>query len=184
MFSGKTEELIRRVKRAIIARQNVQIFKPSLDDRYGIDRVKSHNGAEIKAVAVENSSEILILLEDGTTVVAIDEAQFLDKDIVDVVRELSERNVRVIIAGLDTDFRHEPFGFMPNLLCVAEEVLKLHAICVICAEAATRTQRIVNGQPAFYEDPIVVVGAQESYEARCPDHHVVPRREDMKVSSP
>lgn len=174
MFCGKTEELIRRVRRAIIAKQKVKVFKPSIDDRYGIQNVTSHNGQQFDAIPVQSSHELLKLANGGTTVVAIDEAQFFDDGIVDVVQELADKHgIRVIIAGLDLDFRGEPFGPMPSLLSVAEEVTKLHAICVVCGENASRTQRLVNGQPAKYHDPIVMIGAQESYEARCRKHHVV-----------
>lgn len=175
MFCGKTEELIRRVRRAIIAKQKIKVFKPSLDDRYGIERITSHTGQSVAAVPVADSSEILRYANGSATVVAIDEAQFFDAGIVDVVLELVDRyNIRVIMAGLDLDFRGEPFGAMPQLLCIAEEVVKLHAICVVCGENASRTQRLVNGQPASYHDPTILVGAQEAYEARCRLHHDVP----------
>ncbi len=174
MFCGKTEELIRRVRRAIIAKQKIKVFKPSIDDRYGIQSVTSHNGQTVEAIPVKSSYEILELLNGETTVVAIDEAQFFDDGIVDVVQELADKhNIRVIVAGLDLDFRAEPFGSMPSLLSMAEDVTKLHAICVECGESASRTQRLVNGKPARYNDPIILVGAQESYEARCREHHIV-----------
>jgi thymidine kinase len=175
MFCGKTEELIRRVRRAVIAKQSVQVFKPLLDNRYGIESVSSHTGQNIAAVALTSPREIHGKLNPDTTVVAIDEAQFFDTSIVDVVDELAERGIRVILAGLDMDFRGEPFGQMPELLCRAEEVTKLHAICVVCGEPASRTQRLVNGSPARYDDPIILVGAQENYEARCRIHHQIPR---------
>ncbi len=174
MFCGKTEELIRRVRRAIIAKQKVKVFKPKIDDRYGIQRITSHTGQSVDAIPVEAAQDILKLANDDATVVAIDEAQFFDDGIVPVVQRLvDEHNIRVIIAGLDTDFRGEPFGAMPHLLSIAEEVQKLHAICVICGEPATRTQRLVDGRPAAYDDAIILVGAQESYEARCRKHHQV-----------
>ena len=174
MFCGKTEELIRRVRRAIIARQKVKVFKPKIDDRYGIQSITSHTGQSVDAVAVESAAEILNLANGETTVVAIDEAQFFAEGIIDVVQRLVEElNLRVIVAGLDTDFRGEPFGAMPQLLSIAEEVVKLHAICVVCGESASRTQRLVDGAPAAYDDPIIMVGAQESYEARCRRHHEV-----------
>jgi len=174
MFSGKTEELIRRVRRAIIARQKVQVFKPIIDARYSVERVTSHNGQGFQAIPVQDVAEIESLLEPDTTVVAIDEAQFFDDALVLLVEKLAARGIRVILAGLDTDFRGEPFGPMPSLLCRADEVMKLHAICMVCGEEATRTQRLVNGQPARYDDPIIMVGAAEAYEARCREHHVVP----------
>lgn len=175
MFCGKTEELIRRVRRAVIAKQKVQVFKPSLDDRYGIERVTSHNGQNIEAEPLNNSSELMRKLAPDTTVVAIDEVQFFDDGVVSVAETLADRGIRVIVAGLDLDFRGEPFGPMPTLLCRAEDVTKLHAICVVCGEQASRTQRLVNGQPANFNDPIILVGAQEAYEPRCRDHHSVPR---------
>ena len=174
MFCGKTEELIRRVRRAIIARQTIKVFKPQIDDRYGIQNITSHTGQSVEAIPVASSSEILELADGGTTVVAIDEAQFFDLGLVEVVQRLvDEHSLRVILAGLDTDFRGEPFGPMPQLLSIAEEVIKLHAICVVCGQDASRTQRLVDGKPAAYDDPTILVGAQESYEARCRQHHVV-----------
>lgn len=174
MFSGKTEELIRRVRRATIAQQRVQVFKPQIDTRYVIERVTSHNGQDFGAVPVPDSHAIWTLVEPDTTVVAIDEAQFFDEGIVKLTAALARRNIRVILAGLDMDFRGEPFGPMPALLSVADEVQKLHAICMVCGEDASRTQRLVNGEPARYGDPIIMVGAAESYEARCREHHMVP----------
>jgi thymidine kinase len=175
MFSGKSEELIRRTRRAIIARQTIQVFKPIIDDRYGIERVVSHDGQDIEAQAVASPTDLKQAIRTGTTVVAIDEAQFFDSSLVAIVEELAARGLRVIIAGLDTDFRGEPFGSMPTLMCIAEEVLKLNAICVVCGEQACRTQRLVNGKPAHYNDPVIMVGAHESYEPRCRNHHVVLR---------
>ncbi len=175
MFSGKSEELIRRVRRAQIARQRVQVFKPALDDRYGRRQVASHDGSRVDATPVARSEEILTSLDPEATVVAIDEAQFLDDRLPDVVRTLADRGVRVIVAGLDMDFRGEPFGPMPQLLAIAEAVDKLTAICMVCGAPATRTQRLINGQPARYTDPVILLGAQEVYEARCRRHHVVVR---------
>jgi len=175
MFSGKTEELIRRLRRATIARQKVQVFKPAIDNRYTVEKVKSHAGMDIDATPIQKAAEILERLETDTTVVGIDEAQFLDEEIVLIVRSLADRGIRVIIAGLDQDFRGEPFGSMPLLLAFAEHIEKLQAICMVCGEPATRTQRLVNGRPARYDDPVVIVGAAEMYEARCRKHHEVPR---------
>lgn len=181
MFSGKTEELIRRVRRAIIAKQNIQVFKPQVDDRYGINEVTSHNGQNVQAVPMPEARLILDNINDDTTVVAIDEVQFFDDGIIEVVERLANNGMRVILAGLDTDFRGEAFGQMPELMARAEEVTKLRAICVVCGHQATRTQRLVNGNPAYYDDPIILVGAQESYEPRCREHHAVPRREKIEV---
>jgi thymidine kinase len=176
MFCGKTEELIRRVRRAIIAKQKVQVFKPDIDDRYyGIQRVTSHNGQNVEAIPVKLPEDIAQHLLPDTTVVAIDEAQFFVSSVVEVVNDMAQRGIRVIVTGLDLDFRGEPFGSMPELMCRAEEVTKLQAICVVCGEPATRTQRLVNGKPARFDDPIIMVGAQEAYEARCREHHEVPR---------
>jgi thymidine kinase len=175
MFSGKTDELIRRLRRARIARQNVQVFKPKVDTRYAAEKVTSHAGTEFEATAVGLSVEISPLLLEATTVVAIDEAQFFDPGITQVAQSLADRGLRVVVAGLDTDFRGEPFGSMPVLMAIAEQVDKLQAICMVCGQAATRTQRLIDGRPARYEDPVVAVGASELYEARCRRHHEVPR---------
>jgi thymidine kinase len=174
MFSGKTDELIRRLIRARIARQKVQVFKPAIDVRYAVEKVTSHNGSHFDATPIAAASEILQHLQPDTTVIGIDEAQFFDAEIVTVVEMLAERGLRVIIAGLDMDFRGEPFGPMPLLMAKAERVDKLQAICMVCGEPASRTQRLVNGQPAHYDDPVVIVGASELYEARCRLHHQVP----------
>jgi thymidine kinase len=173
MFSGKTEELIRRTRRAVIARQKVQVFKPSLDIRYAEQKVVSHNGADYGAIPVDSAEAILNTLDPDTTVVAIDEIQFFDDAIVAVCEQLADSGKRVICAGLDLDFRGQPFGPMPYLLARAEDVNKLSAICVICAEPATRTQRLIDGRPAAYDDPVVLIGAAEVYEARCRDCHAV-----------
>ncbi len=175
MFSGKTDELIRRLVRARIARQKVQVFKPTIDVRYAQGKVTSHAGADFDAMPVETATQLLDKLDKDTTVVGIDEAQFMDSQVVDVVQDLAERGVRVLVAGLDMDFRGEPFGPMPLLMSKAERVDKLHAICMVCGDEASRTQRLVNGRPAKYDVPVVIVGAAEMYEARCRLHHEVPR---------
>lgn len=175
MFSGKTDELIRRLRRARIARQAVQVFKPSLDVRYGIGKLTSHAGSEFEATPVPTARSMIDRLVSDTTVVAVDEAQFFDDDVIQVTQELARRGLRVIVAGLDTDFRGEPFGPMPQLMAEAEQVDKLQAICMVCGQSASRTQRLIDGRPARYDDPIVVVGASELYEARCRAHHEVLR---------
>jgi len=175
MFCGKTEELIRRLRRARIAKQNVQVFKPAIDNRFDHKKVTSHSGLDVDAQPVESSEDILAQLDSSTTVVGVDEVQFFDDGIIDVVETLAKQGIRVIVTGLDMDFRGEPFGCMPDLMARAEKVEKLQAICMVCGESASRTQRLVNGEPAHYEEPIVVVGAQEMYEARCRLHHQVPR---------
>jgi thymidine kinase len=174
MFSGKTEELIRRVRRAQIARQKVQVFKPVIDDRYGVQKITSHNGLYVEALPVVNAEAILDLVEPDTTVVAVDEVQFFDWQIARVCSELAERGLRVIVAGLDMDFRGEPFGPMPVLMAEAEMVDKLQAICISCGSPASRTQRLIDGRPASYGDPVILVGASEVYEARCRHCHQVP----------
>jgi thymidine kinase len=175
MFSGKTDELIRRLVRATIAKQKVQVFKPAIDIRYAVEKVTSHAGSDYDAIPVERAVEIRDRIDPDTTVVGIDEAQFFDPEIVQIADELAARGVRVLVAGLDTDFRGEPFGPMPLLMSRAEHVDKLHAICMVCGDDASRTQRLVNGKPARYDDPVVIVGASELYEARCRLHHEVPR---------
>ena len=177
MFCGKTDELIRRLRRATIAKQKVQVFKPVIDFRYGVEKVTSHAGSDYDATPVKNASQIVEQLKPETTVVGIDEAQFFDANIEKVVEILAERGIRVIVAGLDLDFKGEPFGCMPNIMARAEQVLKLQAICMTCGEPASRSQRLVNGNPARYDDPIIIVGASEIYEARCRLHHEVPGKQ-------
>ncbi|KAF0106798.1 MAG: thymidine kinase [Anaerolineaceae bacterium] len=178
MFSGKTDELIRRLRRATIARQKVQVFKPAIDVRYAVEKVTSHAGTEFDAIPVEKAADIRTRLDPDATVIAIDEAQFFDAEIIPLVDELAGRGLRVIVGGLDTDFRGEPFGPMPALMAKAEEVEKLRAICMVCGEPASRTQRLLNGKPARCDEPVVIVGAAEMYEARCRKHHEVPRQGD------
>jgi thymidine kinase len=176
MFSGKTEELIRRVRRAKIAKQNVQVFKPAMDTRYTTEAVTSHNGLGVEAVPVQSAAEIEQLIRPETSVAAIDEVQFFGWEITELCQKLADRGMRVIAAGLDMDFRGEPFGPMPVLMAQAERVDKLQAICVVCGNPASRTQRLINGQPAAYDDPVILVGGSESYEARCRKCHQVPHK--------
>ena len=183
MFSGKTEELLRRVRRATIARKRVQVFKSHLDDRYaGLWAVSSHDRRTFDATPVDSSSQILLRLDPMAQVVAIDEVQFLDTGIVNVVSGLADRGRRVIMAGIDTDFRGEPFGPMPQLMAMSEVVDKLHAICVLCGSPASRTQRLLAGKPAPYDSPTIMVGAADAYEARCRACHQVPRRDEAQPS--
>jgi thymidine kinase len=165
MFSGKTEELIRRVRRAQIARQKVQIFKPAIDTRYDEKEVVSHSAQSILSEPVENAIDILLKLKDSTRIVAIDEVQFFDKDVVTVAAKLARRGYRVICAGLDLDYRGVPFGPMPMLLAIADNVTKIQAICTVCGAPATRSQRITkqSGQ--------VMLGEADHYEARCRGHY-------------
>jgi thymidine kinase len=177
MFSGKSEELLRRIRRALIARKRVQVFKSHLDDRYGgVFRISSHDGSELEAHPVNHSVQIAELVRPDSQVVAIDEAQFLDDGVVDVVNDIADRGVRVIVAGTDMDFRGEPFGPIPKLLAIAERIDKLHAICVVCGDLATRNQRLIDGRAAPAEGPTIQVGGSESYEARCRKCHEVPLR--------
>jgi thymidine kinase len=183
MFAGKSEELIRRVRRAIIARRRVQVFKSHLDSRYtGLYSVSSHDGTELDASPVDSAAEIFRLVRPEAQLVAIDEAQFLDPDIVPVATTLAARGVRVILAGTDTDFRGEPFGAMGDLMAIAELVDKLQAICVVCGDPACRNQRLINGKPARYDSPTIMVGGRESYEARCRHCHQVPRRDEDQTA--
>ena len=165
MFSGKTEELIRRMTRAQIARQKLQVFKPALDDRYGKEFVASHDANKIESIPVAQANEILEKLEDSTRIVGIDEAQFFDHGVVEVVERLANRGIRVVIAGLDMDYKARPFGPMPHLLAIAEQVTKLSAICMVCGAPASRSQRISSSEDTL------LVGAHDSYEARCRAHH-------------
>ncbi len=176
MFAGKTEELIRRVKRLEYAKQNILVFKPVIDNRYGLNEVVSHNHNRTKSINIYKAHEIIQYVNEATNVVAIDEIQFLDEEAVDICEYLADKGIRVIVSGLDRNFRGEPFSFMPKLLALAEYVTKLSAICVKCHTPATRTQRIINGKPANYDDPIILVGAQDSYEARCRECHEVPKK--------
>ncbi|WP_117236827.1 thymidine kinase [Thermus sediminis] len=173
MFSGKSEELIRRVRRALIAGQRILVFKPKQDHRYHESHVVSHDGRQVAAIPVGSAAEMEAYLEPLPQVVAVDEVQFLDRGLLPLVERLAGRGVRVILAGLDLDFRGEPFGIMPELLARAEFVEKLSAICPRCGAPATRTQRLVNGKPARYSDPVILVGAKEHYEPRCRACHQV-----------
>ncbi len=176
MFAGKSEELIRRVKTLSYAHQKIIAFKPAIDNRYDKTAIASHDGEKYQAYAVKTVQDIEKSVTPDTQVVAIDEVQFFGPEIVSLCEEFADRGMRVIVAGLDTDFRGEPFGPMPELLARAEFVTKLSAACTVCGCAATRTQRLVNGKPANYDDPIILVGAKESYEARCRKHHIVPNK--------
>lgn len=182
MFSGKSEELIRRVRRAMIAKKEVQVFKSHLDARYaGLYKVSSHDGRTTEAIPIDTPEQIMRHLSAGAQVIAIDEAQFLDPSIVEVATDLARKGKRVILAGIDTDFRGEPFGPMAQLLSVAEVVDKLHAICMVCGNPASRTQRLIDGKPARYDSPTIMIGSAEAYEARCRRCHAVPRWDEDQV---
>ena len=176
MFAGKSEELIRRIKRMEYAKKKIIVFKPLIDNRYSEDEVVSHNKRRTKCYNLKHSSEVEKYITSDLYAVAFDEVQFMDEGILKVIDDLANRGIRVICAGLDNDFRGEPFSIMPQLLCMAEYVTKLTAICTVCGANATRTQRVVNGEPAYYEDPIIIIGASEAYEPRCRHCHKVPHR--------
>ena len=180
MFSGKSEELIRRLRRGIYAKQKVIVFKPAIDDRYHKEKVVSHDGNEIEAINISTSREILNQDLDDVDVIGIDEVQFFDGVIVNIVEQLAKNGHRVVVAGLDMDFRGEPFEPMPKLLAVSEQVTKLQAVCAVCGSPSSRTQRLINGEPAKIDDPIILVGANESYEPRCRAHHIVAPSENEK----
>ncbi|MFD3446698.1 thymidine kinase [Microbacteriaceae bacterium 4G12] len=178
MFSGKSEELIRRVRRTQFAKQKAIVFKPCIDKRYSEEDVVSHNGTKVMAIPVSSSKEIYNYVTEEIDVVAIDEVQFFDEDIVEVVQALANRGLRVIVAGLDQDFRGLPFGQVPQLMATAEYVTKLQAVCAVCSSPASRTQRLIDGEPAAFDDPIILVGASESYEPRCRHCHIVTEKKN------
>lgn len=181
MFSGKSEELIRRVRRATYGNLSVRVFKPAIDDRYAKESVVSHNGNTILARPVSCADDIIAEMDDSIDVVGIDEVQFFDDKIVEIINELANHGHRVIVAGLDTDFRGEPFGPVPALMALSESVSKLNAICPVCGSPASRTQRLIDDLPASYDDPIILVGAAESYEPRCRHHHEVPNKPTQSI---
>ena len=173
MFAGKTEELIRRINVLSYARKNILVFKPKIDDRYSTTEIASHAGSKVPCIVISEAKEILNHVNYDTDVVAIDEVQFFDEDVVDICEYLADSGLRVMVAGLDKDFRGEPFGVLPDLLTRAEFVTKLTAVCAKCGAPATRTQRIINGKPASFNDPIVLVGAKEAYAPRCRHCHEI-----------
>ena len=185
MFSGKTEELMRRVRSATIAQNRVQVFKSRLDDRYGnASAVLSHDGATLDAQPVGCAADVMRRVHPDAAVVAVDEVQFMDEGIVGVATDLAAAGRRVILAGTDTDFRGEPFAAMPALMAIAEIVDKLYAVCVVCGDPACRNQRLVDNRPASYDSPTILVGGRESYEARCRHCHVVPRADAAQTRLP
>lgn len=179
MFAGKTEELIRRIKVLEFAKKNIKVFKPRIDNRYSDTFVVSHAGSRVNSIVIDKAAEILDHVDSSVDVVAIDEVQFLDEDICEVCDILAKEGKRVMVAGLDMDFRGEPFGMMPKLITEAEFVTKLTAVCNKCGAPATRTQRLVNGKSASYNDPLVLIGASEAYEARCRHCHEVTDKPKM-----
>jgi thymidine kinase len=176
MFSGKTEELLRRLRRAEIAGQSVAAFKPRLDDRYGEATIGSHNGRQWDATVVDSEGEGVWEIRDrlnGEEVVAVDESNFFSDELVDVCEALAADGRRVVVSGTDQTFRGEPFDPLPQLMALAEYVDKLQAICSVCGEPASRNQRLIGGEPAHEGDPTILVGAEESYEARCRNCHTL-----------
>lgn len=184
MSCGKTEELLRRIKRCLIAKKNVKIFSPEIDTRESEDCIKSRNGLSLNAIKVNNSIQIMTFIKPEDEVIAIDELQFFDKNIVKVISKLISEGKRVIGSGLELDFKAEPFGFMPELMCLATKVDKLHAVCMKCgSDNATRTQRLINGKPADKNSPLIMIGGDESYEARCLKCYELPDIEHKKAKS-
>jgi thymidine kinase len=173
MFAGKSEELIRLVRRAMYARKKVQVFKHALDDRFDRAAIATHNGVQLSAVPVRNSQELARLIEPDTDLIAVEEAQFFDEGLIDLCVQLADSGKSVIVAGLDQDFRRQPFGIMPTLMALADEVIKLRAICVVCGRPASHTQRLVDGRPAAWGEPTILIGAADHYEARCRNCHQV-----------
>lgn len=184
MFSGKTEELIRLVRRAMHAKKRVQVFKSSLETRCETTMISTHDGTTFTAHSTGNSAELERLLEPDVQVVGIEEVQFFDEGVVPLVLRLADQGVHVIVAGLDQDFRGQPFSFMPQLMALADDVMKLHAICKVCGAEASRTQRLVDGRPASWDEPIILIGAEESYEARCRRCHVVRKAPKVAKQTP
>lgn len=173
MFAGKTEELIRRIKRLEYAKKNILIFKPCIDNRYDINNLVSHNMSKTPCISINKSNDIFDYLSENIDAIIIDEAQFFDDEIIDIIDYLADQGIRVIIAGLDRDFKGKPFGPMPYILAIAEKVDKLSAICMVSGLEATRTQRLINGVEASEDDPIVLVGTSEKYEPRSRIYHKV-----------
>ena len=185
MFSGKTEELLRRLKRAEFARQGVLTIKHQIDDRFHKATITSHNGRERIALPIDGTDasvdKIFELAGKDIDVIGIDEVQFFPNKILEVICRLVDQGKRVVVAGLDLDFRGEPFGIMPLLLAIADEVVKLKAICVVCAKDAHHSQRLVNNNPARYDDPVILVGASEFYQARCRDCFQIDKKPRLGV---
>ena len=178
MYAGKTEELLRRVKRIEYAKKSIIVFKPKIDDRYSSSEVVSHNNCRANSIAISNAKELLEKLPEKLPyAIAIDEVQFFDENIINVAEWLADKGLRVICGGLDCDFRGNPFKIVAELLARAENVTKLNAICNVCGQPATRTQRIIDGQPAYEDDPVILVGATEAYEPRCRHCHMVLKRD-------
>lgn len=181
MFSGKSEELIRRLRRAQLAQLNVQVFKHSFDNRKTTKHIHAHSGDKLSAIAAASHEELLSFVLETTQVIGIDEVQFFSPEIVSAAYELVQHGKRVIVAGLDLDFRGIPFGPMPALMALADSVDKLNAVCMECGDDAHFTQRLVNGNPAKFSDPLIMIGAQECYQARCRACYRIDRRPHFEL---
>lgn len=177
MFSGKSEELIRRIRRAELANLKISVFKHRVDDRTSIEFISTHNGDKLKAIAIENPEDMRNFINEETQIVAIDEVQFFTADIVRTILDLVEEGKKVITAGLDLDFRGVPFGPIPPLLAVADQITKLYAVCMTCGNDAHYSQRLIDGRAAKFDDPIVLIGAQDVYQARCRDCFIIDKVE-------
>ncbi len=173
MFSGKSEELIRRIRRAELANLKITVFKHRFDDRVSIDFISTHNGDKLKAIAIDNPEDIKQFINEETQIIAIDEAQFFSPEIVRTILDLVEEGKKVIAAGLDLDFRGVPFGPIPPLLAIADRITKLYAVCMTCGNDAHYSQRLIDGRAAKFDDPIVLIGAQDVYQARCRDCFII-----------
>lgn len=175
MFSGKSEELIRRIRRAQYAKLKIIVFKPAVDNRSKSETIMSHDGSKIEAHSIKDASEITEMITQDTDIdiIGIDEVQFFDQKVIGQIEQLADLGLRVIVAGLDTNFRGEPFGVVPELMALSDSVTKLNAICLQCGAPASRTQRLIDDKPASYNDPLILIGAAESYEPRCRHCHVV-----------
>ncbi len=181
MFAGKTEEVIRRVRRLQYANKKVIIFKPQFDDRYSNSEIVSHNKNVVKAVEIDKAIDIFKYLTQDTDAIVVDEVQFLDNEIIDIIEFVADQGIRVIVAGLDKDFKGDPFGNMGEIIAKADLVEKLTSICSKCGQAATRSQRLLNGEPARYEDEVLLLGASESYEPRCRHCHEVDKKKEYEI---
>lgn len=179
MFAGKTEELIRRIKVLEYAKKKIAVFKPSIDNRYHESSVVSHCGSSVNSFSISRAHDIYAYVDDSYDVIAIDEVQFFDDEIVEICDYFADKGKRVMVAGLDMDFRGVPFSVMPKLFTLAEFITKLTAVCTKCGAPATRSQRLIDGKPARYDDPIILVGASEKYEARCRHCHEVPGKPEI-----
>ena len=182
MFSGKSEELIRRLRRAKYAKQKIVVFSPSIDNRYGEKGIYSHGKESLEAYSVNSVNQMEEIMTENidAQVIGIDEVQFLGEDVVRFCKKYVEYGKRIIVAGLDLSFRAEPYHPVPELMSISDRVDKLNAICTVCGKPAYASQRLINGEPAYYDDPLVMVGASENYEARCRRHHIVKHKEEEK----